>query len=210
MKTDDFIRALAADQGWRSPPVALALAIGVALALPVSMAIFMMELGPRPDAMEAMRSPFFDLKFLVTLALAASAAALALQLIRPGADPLRRWWLLLPLGLLIGGIVADLAMQTSPWQRRMMGTNSMVCLSFIPLLALPFLAAALIALRSGAATRPTLTGAVAGLLAGGLGATLYAAHCTDDSPLFVAIWYSLAIAVVAGLGALAGRRLLRF
>ena len=32
---------------------------------------------------------------------------------------------------------------------------------------------------------------------------LYAAHCTDDSPLFVATWYTLAIAI---LTAAAGAR----
>ena len=52
--------------------------------------------------------------------------------------------------------------------------------------------------------------AAAGLLAGGLAATLYATHCTDDSPLFVAAWYSLAIAGVAALGALIGARWLRW
>jgi hypothetical protein len=43
-----------------------------------------------------------------------------------------------------------------------------------------------------------------------LAATLYASHCTDDSPLFVATWYSIATAAVAAIGALAGSRVLRF
>jgi hypothetical protein len=66
------------------------------------------------------------------------------------------------------------------------------------------------ALRHGAPTRPAFAGAVAGLAAGGLAATLYAAHCTDDSPLFVATWYTIAIAVLAGLGALGGRLFARW
>ena len=76
-------------------------------------------------------------------------------------------------------------------------------------MALPLLAAALFGLRHGAATRPTAAGASAGLLSGGLAATVYAAHCPDDSPLFVATWYSIGIGLVAGAGALAGRRMLR-
>jgi len=48
------------------------------------------------------------------------------------------------------------------------------------------------------------------LLSAGLAATLYAAHCTDDSPLFVATWYTIATAMVAAIGALAGSRMLRF
>jgi len=43
-----------------------------------------------------------------------------------------------------------------------------------------------------------------------LAAALYALHCTDDSPLFVATWYSLAIAGVTVLGWAVGSRLLRW
>lgn len=68
----------------------------------------------------------------------------------------------------------------------------------------------LLALRHGAPTSPALAGAVAGLAAGGLAATFYAAHCTDDSPLFVATWYPLAIAMLAAAGAVAGRLAVRW
>jgi hypothetical protein len=92
----------------------------------------------------------------------------------------------------------------------MIGNNAMACMASIPLFALPFLAAALLALRRGAPSRPTLAGAVAGLVAAGLGATLYASHCADDSPLFVVVWYSIATAFVAAVGAAAGRLMLRY
>jgi hypothetical protein len=52
--------------------------------------------------------------------------------------------------------------------------------------------------------------AVGGQLAVALGATLSATHCPDDSPLFVAIWYTLGLALVAVAGALDGRRVLRW
>ena len=55
-----------------------------------------------------------------------------------------------------------------------------------------------------------MAGAVAGLLAGALAATLYATHCVDDSPLFVALWYTPAIVLIVVLGAIIGRRLLRW
>jgi hypothetical protein len=47
-------------------------------------------------------------------------------------------------------------------------------------------------------------------VAAGLAATLYASHCADDSPLFVATWYSLAIALVVAAGAWLGPRVLRW
>jgi hypothetical protein len=64
------------------------------------------------------------------------------------------------------------------------------------------------ALRTGASTRPTIAGATAGLLAGALGAAAYALACKNDGGLFVAIWYSASILIVAGLGAVFGRRAL--
>jgi hypothetical protein len=68
----------------------------------------------------------------------------------------------------------------------------------------------LAALRTGAPRSATIAGAVAGLVAGGAGATLYALHCHDDSPLFLALWYALSVALVALVGALLGRWLLRW
>ena len=42
------------------------------------------------------------------------------------------------------------------------------------------------------------------------GAALYAIHCTEDSPLFYAVWYGLAILVATAIGAALGRFLLRW
>jgi hypothetical protein len=67
-----------------------------------------------------------------------------------------------------------------------------------------------VVVRHGAPARPAVAGAIAGLLSAGLAATLYASHCTDDSPLFVAAWYTIATALVTAVGALAGAKLLRY
>jgi hypothetical protein len=212
METDQLIRTLAADNAHRARPVGFVLALALLLAAPVSIAIFLSELGVRPDVMTAMRNPFFDLKFAVTLALAISAIAISLHLSRPEAS-LRGWaWLLLiPIGLLVAGIGGEMMMpQRPPMMTRLMGRNAWNCLTSIPLMALPLLAAALVGLRHGAPTRPAVAGAIAGLLSTGLAATLYASHCTDDSPLFVATWYTIAAALVTAIGALAGPRVLRF
>jgi hypothetical protein len=68
----------------------------------------------------------------------------------------------------------------------------------------------LLALRQAAPEHPAFAGAAAGLFAGAIGAACYATHCPDDSPLFVAAWYTLAIGFAAAIGAAAGRRLLRW
>jgi hypothetical protein len=212
MDTDDLIRTLAADNDTHEGPVSNMLLVALLLAAPVSAAMLLAELGMRKDFMTAIGNPFFDLKFAVTIALAGAAIAISLHLSRPEAS-LGRWaWLLaIPVGLLGIGIMGEMMMPNrAPMTTRLIGTNSRVCMIAIPLLSLPLLAAALLALRRGAPSRPAVAGAFAGLLSAGLGATLYASHCTDDSPLFVATWYTIAVAFVAAIGALAGSRVLKF
>jgi len=212
MDTDQLIRTLAADNPHRARPVGFVLALALLAAAPVSLLMFFAELGVRPDVMTAMHNPFFDLKFAVTLALAAAAITIALHLSRPEAS-LRGWvWLLIiPAGLLVGGISGEMMVpQRLPMMTRLVGSTSKVCMTAIPMMSLPLLAASLVGLRHGAPTRPAAAGAMAGLLSAGLAATVYASHCTDDSPLFVATWYSLATALVTALGALLGSKLLRF
>jgi hypothetical protein len=212
MDTDQLIRTLAADNSHRARPVGFVLALALLAAAPVSLLMFFAELGVRPDVMTAMHNPLFDLKFAVTLALAAGAITVSLHLARPEAE-LRGWvWLLAsPAGLLVAGISGEMMMpQRLPMMTRLVGHNSKVCMTAVPLMSLPLLAAALIGLRHGAPTRPAVAGAMAGLLSAGLAATLYASHCTDDSPLFVATWYSIGAAVIAALGALIGSKVLRY
>ena len=118
--------------------------------------------------------------------------------------------LLIPVGILAAGIVSEMMMpQRLPAMTRLVGVNSRDCMAAIPLMSLPLLAGALVGLRHGAPAKPAVAGAIAGLLSAGLAATLYASHCTDDSPLFVATWYTIAVAVVTAIGALAGSKLLR-
>ena len=212
MDTEQLLRTLAADNSHRARPVGQVLMLALLAAAPVSLLIFFAEFGVRPDVMTAMKNPFFDLKFAVTLALAISAVAVALHLSRPEAS-LRGfgWYLLIPAGLLAAGIGGEMMMpQRLPMMTRLVGSNSKICLTVIPALSLPLLIAALIGLRHGAPSRPALSGAIAGLLSAGFAATLYASHCTDASPLFVATWYTLAVALVAAVGALVGSRVLKY
>jgi hypothetical protein len=210
--TDQLINSLAADNGHRARPVPVVLALALLAAAPVSILMFVAELGVRPDVMTAMHNPFFDLKFAVTLALAAAAITVSLHLARPEASLRGFVWLLaIPAGLLVAGISGEMMMpQRLPMMTRLVGHNSKLCMTAIPLMSLPLLAASLIGLRHGAPSRPALEGAMAGLLSAGLAATLYASHCPDDSPLFVVTWYTIATALVTAIGALVGSKVLRF
>jgi hypothetical protein len=84
---------------------------------------------------------------------------------------------MIPAGLLVAGISGEMMMpQRLPMMTRLVGSNSRVCMTAVPLMSLPLLAASLIGLRHGAPARPAVSGAVAGLMSAGLAATLYASH----------------------------------
>ena len=212
MKTDDLIRALAADSATRPMPpgraLALALIPGVAIALGFHFAI----LGLRPHLFALLGEPRLLFKLCLTVLLAALSGVLVSRIARPGTG-VRRSVLMLaivPALLLVANLAELLVVPSTLWSQKLIGSNAIVCLESIPFLAAAPLAAALLALRQGAPEHPALAGAAAGLLAGAIGAACYATHCPDDSPFFVAAWYSLAIGFVAALGAVAGARLLRW
>ncbi|SCW89087.1 hypothetical protein SAMN02927900_06217 [Rhizobium mongolense subsp. loessense] len=212
MQTDDLINALKADAEKQAMPLGYAWWVAIVAATIIAAGVFFVLIGPRPDFAVAAHTLRFLFKFIVTLALAVVAFALLRVLSRPGSDVRRAacWLFVVPI-LLGTAVVSELFVVPSDqlvtvWW----GSNVYVCLTFIPLIGLGPLAVFLAALRHGAPTRPRLAGAVAGLLAGGIAATFYAAHCTDDSPLFVATWYSIAIAGLATLGTVLGRRVARW
>ena len=210
MRTSELIAALAADPV--PEPIRLGRRVAAALALGfvVSLAIYALMMGPRPDIAEAAQTVRFKLKFVDAFAFALPTLLLMLRLGRPDAKPKTlAIWLVAPLILLLGAAVVELlVVPQSEWLARLVGTHSRFCVRMIPTLAAPMLVALIIAMRAGAPMHPALTGALAGAASAGVAALLYASHCPDDSPLFVATWYPLATLICVGVGALAGRRFL--
>lgn len=209
MKTDDLIKALAEDTVAEPGPAAL-LARLLPPALLLSFLAMWATLGLRADLGDAMTTFVPAMRHVLTLTLALLALWIGLSRLRP--DSHQRLWpfalpLLAALAMLIYGV------RTTPPDGLMMaleGKSNLICLVAIPLLSIAPVAAFLLAFRQGAATSPALSGALAGLAGGGLGAAIYALHCTEVSPLFYVTWYGLAIAIVATGSALVGRRLLRW
>ncbi|HWK94960.1 MAG TPA: NrsF family protein [Pseudolabrys sp.] len=212
MRTDDLVQALVADRATAAPPLGSQFAWALGAGLVLSAAGFLLVLGPRPDIAGAMGTVRFDIKLVEVLLLAATAFSLVLQVGRPMAVRGRRLAALaIAPVLLLVAVAAELwVVPADQWLVRLVGTNSRVCLTAIPLMALPLLAAFMVVLRRGAPASGAVAGAVAGLAASGLAAVLYATHCPDDSPLFVAVWYPIAIGGVTLAGALMGRVILRW
>ncbi len=208
MRTDDLVAALAVDLPAASVarlrldllltlvPSALLVLAGVALML-----------GVRSDLATAMTGPTFWAKAAYTAAVAGAGFWLLARSGRPGASVRGPLILLAAIGstaLLVGSI----SLMMTPEAARIaavMGGSARVCptnVAGLTLLAAPLI---LFAARRFAPVRPALAGAATGLLAGGLAATFYGLHCPEHSAAFVAVWYTLGMAIPVAIGAAIGR-----
>jgi hypothetical protein len=213
MKTDQLIDMLSTNvepvksgQIWK--PLIWALAIGGA----ASFCVMLATVGLRTDAAGGVHIGFLALKLLFMLSVISTGTALLMKLIRPGQEA-RKLFRFLFLPFLVAGFVGAVALALEPsaaWHPMILGTQWVTCLYCIPLFAIVPFSALIWALRKGAPTNLNRTGAIAGLVAGGVGATAYAFHCPDDSLPFIAVWYGAMILVCAWIGARLGPRLLRW
>ena len=213
MKTDDLVTLLAAGAGPVQPGAtarryALALGWG-AFGTTLLMALV---LGVRADLAAAMWLPMFWMKLAFPACLAAGAMYAAARLSRPGvrlgrvpaalAAPVLAMWLLAAFVLARAAAGAR--------KELIFGGTWNACPLFVALLSLPVFVAAMWAMKGLAPTRLAAAGAAAGLLAGSVGALIYALHCPELEAPFLAVWYVLGIALPVAAGALLGPRLLRW
>jgi hypothetical protein len=212
MKTDQLI-ALLSDELKPAPRGLVARTLALALVVGVLASTLMMwaMLGPRPDLAQAMAGGMFWMKFSYVLTVALLGLWIVERQARAGADARRPFVLLaVPVVALVVTASVQLSAPRVDSAALIMGSSAGVCPFLIALLSLPIFAALMLALRHLAPTRLTLAGAGAGLAAGGWAATVYAFHCPESTAPFIAIWYSLGMAMAAGIGALTGRHALRW
>jgi len=212
MRTDDLIGQLSANLEPVKRGAIGRLLLGTILIGMIGSAVVMLGmLGLRHDFSSAMMSFGMWTKLAYTLAIAVFGFLLVERAGRPGAE-MSKPALLLALPVLAIILLAILQMSApgADMPKLVMGRSSRVCATNVLIVALPTLAATFWALRRLAPTRLTQAGALAGLFAGGAGAFVYCFHCTESTAPFIAIWYSLGIALTTALGALLGRRFLRW
>ncbi|HEY6516465.1 MAG TPA: DUF1109 domain-containing protein [Steroidobacteraceae bacterium] len=212
MRTSDLIGLLARDVRATPPGVVnrrlLAALIAGGL---VTFAIVALGLHCQP-LLAAARQPWFWMKAgytgLLTVAGAISVRRLSVPGPRIGVAPLVAGLIVLAMLALGTGQILSAAPagRLALW----LGHTWKVCSPLILLLAAPIYAALVVAIRKLAPTRPALTGAAAGFLAGALAATLYGLHCPEQAAAFVASWYTLGITAATALGGIIGARLLRW
>jgi hypothetical protein len=213
MKTDDLVAMLAASAGPVKPRATVrryATALGWGAF--GSLLIMVLLLGVRPDLRQAAFQPMFWIKLAFPLSLAAAALAASTRLSRPGVRlggvPLV---LAVPV-LMIWMMAAWVLFGAAPDGRAalVLGNTWNLCPIYVALVSVPPFIAAMWAMHGLAPTRPALAGAAAGLLAGAMGAAIYALHCDEMQAPFLAVWYVLGMLIPTASGAVVGPRLLRW
>jgi hypothetical protein len=213
MKTETLISLLTKqDQGVARKTVQRwHLGLGVGSMLTALMMLLLFGLNPQLIK-DATTQPAFWLKFFFPLSLALLSWFLFSRVGTPGA-PLKFWRHVLVLPCLAMALVATwILMETPPGQRSdiVFGNTWHVCSINIALLSAPVFVAMLWAMRGLAPTRLGWAGAISGLQAGAVGASIYALHCPELAVPFVAIWYGLGMLLWAVVGAVLGPRVLRW
>ena len=213
MQTEDLIASLSLNAP-RVPRQAARQRLALALVVGgvVAFAALLLTLGLRPDFVAASATVPFWVKWVFTLSIAYFALAILHRLGQPA----------IAVGWLWGGVAVPfviVAMMSigelgaAPAEMRAglaLGHTAVTCPIAIVGFAAPAFAGLLWAFRRLAPTRPALTGAVAGLVAAAVGASVYAFACPEESATFMISWYTLGMGASAGIGAVAGRTLLRW
>lgn len=211
MRTSDLIVALSTGAGPAPRAVVarrLVPAAVIALALAATASLVM--IGPAPAAM--MTGAALWTKLGYTAALGLSAGWLTARLARPVAPTHtpRRLLAAVFASMALLGVASLLAVPSGERIAHVLGHSALQCPWNVLALSVPALAASLWALRGLAPTRPRAAGTAAGLFAGAIGAFAYALACPEVSITFVAVWYSVGIALSGVSGALLGPRVLHW
>jgi hypothetical protein len=211
MKTDTLIDLLARGAGpapravaaRRLSPAAIA---GLLLSAGAAIAVF----GVIPSGMFATATPW--MKMVYAGAMAWAAGWLTARMSRPASSFARpkAAAVAVVLAMAAWGAASLMSIPSGSRLGAVLGHSWLSCPWSVLALSLPALVAALWAVRGLAPTRPRAAGFAAGLMAGSVGAFGYALSCPEASPAFVAVWYTLGIALTGAVGAVLGPRVLRW
>ncbi len=181
------------------------LAIAALVLLGLSVALVLAWDGARPDLATTMHRAPFAYKIASMLVLGLAGLVLASRAALPGSSRLTA------MAFVPTVLILAFRSATDHSGLSVLGNSNISagrCVLTILGVSLPSLIIVLGVMRMGAVTRAAVAGAIAGVLSGSLGAAAYALACRNDAGLFVAIWYPLAIVVLAAAGAIIGRRTL--
>jgi len=197
--------APAATQAWSTGTLQTRLLEVAAAGALAAVLLVLFWLKPRPDFWAAIGHPFFWIKGLYTAILAAIALGGATAAARPGA-PL--WPALVSGGAMVVLMTLAVAFEAPGLDAALIAhifnpRGAFNCVFYVSVLSASMLLVAGVGLRGVELERPGLTGLFVGLFSGAVAATIYSVHCQDSTFLFVALWYSLGVALCGAVGAAA-------
>jgi hypothetical protein len=207
MKTSSLIDLLSQDTPNAKPQFRFTFSCTFVVSVGLIILFFMLFLTLRSDFGKAVLTSNFMIKLSFTLSLTVLLGLQTYKSISPTHKISSKWFfaplVLLTLAFLFEADKAKtlLALPKSSWS---------ACLFFIPTLSLLSLIPFLWVLKNGASANPSLSGLTIGGFCGALGASFYAFHCTEDSSLFVLVFYSLGILTAALVGGLVGKKVLKW
>jgi hypothetical protein len=177
--------------------------------------LMLATVGPRASLLSAAHLEWTAAKLVLPLSVIGLGIPSLARSMRPGLETATNWRLVFfPFAVAIAtGLAMLLIVHPEAWMRMLLGSaeiSSPRCFLCILSFAATPLAVLIWALREGAPTRLETSGTLAGLVAGGLGAAVYAFNCDSDTIPFITIWYSAAILLCALIGTKLGSRLLRW
>jgi hypothetical protein len=215
MNTDRLIEMLSVDPDpVKRRQLRRTLTVAIVVGGAAAFALMLLMVGPRHDLESRVHLEWVAVKLLFSLSIVGIGVPLLNKSVRPGLEDKTNWAMILfPFIAAIVVAVAVVLGQPRAWREMLRGATTVSplrCQLFIIVFAAVPLTSVIYFLRQGAPTRLKLCGAIAGIVAGGLGATAYAFNCTSDSIPFIAIWYGTAIALCAVIGAQLGPRVLRW
>jgi hypothetical protein len=218
----DLLDDLTADLGAGLKPVkpmrVLPLWAGACVGLLLAAIYIWFFYGPRPELSALTYGNWSGnnmsvLKPLMFLALGLGALWGVSGLVRPEGRPKLRY--MLPV-LMIGGIVLGSLLveyKQEGWGRMTANLSAGVAICYTTILCGGM--AGLIVLwrfwlRRSATSHPVILGAMSGLATASLMASAYALHCQGDAPIYLLLVYGAAVAILTGIAALLGGKLLRW
>jgi hypothetical protein len=213
MKTEDLVDLLSTnvelvDSRKIIRNLQIAIVAGTILTLIIGVTTLAMRSDMRgPDGFE-----FLAIKVAFAVAVILLGSYYLLKHARPGGE-MQSPILLTAVPFIAIMALAGVSLISAPashWAQMVMGERWLECLLSIPIIAVVPFAVIMWAARMAAPTDLTRTGALAGLVAGGVSAVGYALHCAGDSLPFVAVWYGGTIVLCTLAGAALGPRMLRW
>jgi hypothetical protein len=164
--------------------------------------------GPRPDFLARLDEPMFLVPWLASIAAGIAATIAVFHLAVPGAPRWIFWLPVPPLAVWLATLGAGCLEELLAYGTAHLAT-SWHCVQVIAQTSLPLGLVLGWMLRRAAPLAPMATGALAALAVSAFAsATLETFHSLQTATMIL-IWHAAAIAIIAGIGALWGKRALR-